>query len=247
MPILETDTHGPKAFGFENWLSVTNFFDLNPIMSRNGKFEEFEGDSSEIIVQEALAFMDKQIKSNKSFFCVIWYGTPHSPWMAMKKDMQKFDQLDQNSQAHYAELLAMDRSIGTLRNGLRKMKIEKDTLVWFSSDNGGLPKINPKTTGGLRDFKGSLYEGGIRVPAIIEWPKIIDKYRARKTNFPAGAVDVFPTVAEIVGLTDSSFLTPQDGVSLLPLIKNNKEKKNVRNLLSSEVEVEWQSLIMIGN
>lgn len=227
VPILKTDTHGPEAFGFETWLSVTNFFDLNPLMSRQGKFEEFKGDSSEIIVREALSFMNRQAKNEKPFFCVIWYGTPHSPWMAMDKDKEIFNQLDQSSQAHYAELRAMDRSIGTLRSGLKEMNIEQDTMVWFSSDNGGLPKINPDTTGGLRDFKGSLYEGGIRVPCIIEWPKIINKSRVRKTSFPAGAVDVFPTIAEIVGLHKSSYITPQDGISLLTLLKNKTDPKKV--------------------
>jgi arylsulfatase A-like enzyme len=227
VPILKTDTHGPQAFGFETWLSVTNFFDLNPLMSRQGKFEEFKGDSSEIIVREALSFMNKQAKKEKPFFCVIWYGTPHSPWMARDKDREIFDQLDHNSQAHYAELLAMDRSIGTLRSGLKEMNIEQDTMVWFSSDNGGLPKIKPDTTGGLRDFKGSLYEGGIRVPSIIEWPKIINKSRVRKTSFPAGAVDVFPTIAEIVGLPKSSYIIPQDGISLLALLKNKSHQEKV--------------------
>ena len=219
VPVLPKDPNGPEAFGFDHWLSVTNFFDLNPVMSRQGKFEDFKGDSSEIIVEEALKFMDKQVKADKPFFCVIWYGTPHSPWMALEKDLQEFDQLEGNSRAHYAELRAMDRSIGTLRAGLRKMNVEEDTLVWFTSDNGGLPKINPTTTGGLRDFKGSLYEGGIRVPAIIEWPKGINKFRT--TKFPAGAVDVFPTIAEIAGLPDTSMHQPQDGQSLLQLMKKD--------------------------
>jgi arylsulfatase A-like enzyme len=219
VPVLPKDPSGPEAFGFDHWLSVTNFFDLNPVMSRQGKFEDFKGDSSEIIVEEALKFMDKQVKADKPFFCVIWYGTPHSPWMALEKDLQEFNQLEGNARAHYAELRAMDRSIGTLRAGLRKMNVEEDTLVWFTSDNGGLPKINPTTTGGLRDFKGSLYEGGIRVPAIIEWPKGINKFRT--TKFPAGAVDIFPTIAEIAGLPDSSMRQPQDGQSLLQLMKKD--------------------------
>jgi arylsulfatase A-like enzyme len=217
VPILPKDPNGPEAFGFDHWLSVTNFFDLDPVMSRQGKFEDFKGDSSEIIVEEALKFMEKQAKADKPFFCVIWYGTPHSPWMALKKDLAEFKDLDQNSKAHYAELRAMDRSIGTLRAGLRKMKVEEDTLLWFTSDNGGLPKIKPTTTGGLRDFKGSLYEGGIRVPAIIEWPKKINKFRA--TNYPAGAVDILPTIAEIAGLPNSSMLQPQDGESLVGLMQ----------------------------
>ena len=58
-------------------------------MSRQGKFENLKGDSSEIIVEEALKFMKKQAKADKPFFCVIWYGTPHSPWMALEKDLKE--------------------------------------------------------------------------------------------------------------------------------------------------------------
>jgi arylsulfatase A-like enzyme len=87
--------------------------------------------------------------------------------------------------------------------------------VWFTSDNGGLPGLQPSTTGGLRDFKGSMYEGGLRVPAIVEWPAGITKPRV--TKHPAGAVDIFPTLAEVCGLPKSSMLQPQDGISLMPL------------------------------
>ena len=216
VPILADDTHGPGPVGFDTWLSVTNFFDRNPVMSRQGKFEEFEGDSSEIIVDEALKFIGRQVKAKKPFFTVIWYGTPHSPWMASEVDRKPFDALSAKAQEHYGELVAMDRSVGALRKGLRDLNVEKDTLVWFTSDNGGLPGFKPSTTGGLRDFKGSMYEGGLRVPAIIEWPAGMPKPRITKP--PAGAVDIFPTIAGIVDLPASSMLQPQDGVSLLPLI-----------------------------
>ena len=215
VPILAKDTHNPGAFGFDTWLSVTNFFDLNPVMSRQGKFEEFEGDSSEIIVEEALKFIGVQVKAKKAFFTVIWYGTPHSPWMALKKDEKPFGALSEKGKKHYAELVAMDRSVGTLREGLRKLGVHKETLFWFTSDNGGLPGFEPSTTGGLRDFKGSMYEGGLRVPAIIEWPSAISVPRV--TTRPAGAVDMFPTIAEVAGLPVSSMLLPQDGESLVPL------------------------------
>jgi arylsulfatase A-like enzyme len=185
-------------------------------MSRNGSFENFSGDSSEIIVNEALEFITQKSRSNIPFFVVIWYGTPHSPWMTLDKDKIPFENLNEQSMNHYGELVAMDRSIGTLRAGLKKLNINQETLVWFTSDNGGLPRINPSTTGGLRDFKGSLYEGGIRVPAIIELPKMI---KPRVTNYTASAADIFPTIADVCDLPDNSMLTPQDGISLTPLFK----------------------------
>ena len=217
VPILGEDSHGPGAFGFDTWLSVTNFFDLNPVMSRQGEFENFKGDSSEVIVDEALQFITKKTKAKKPFFTVIWYGTPHSPWQAEEVDQKPFAALTEKAQEHYGELVAMDRSIGNLRKGLRDLGIEKETLVWFTSDNGGLPGFKPSTTGGLRDFKSSMYEGGLRVPAIIEWPTGIPK--SRITKHPSGAVDIFPTIAEVVGLPESSMLQPQDGLSLVPLLE----------------------------
>lgn len=214
-PIFKEDTHHPGAFGFDEWLSVTNFFDRNPIMSRNGKIEEHTGDSSEIIIGEALKFIQTKTAAQQPFFTVIWYGTPHDPWVADDADKKAFTLLSEKAQEHYGELVAMDRSIGTLRKGLRKLGIAKNTLVWFSSDNGGLPRFDPPTTGGLRGFKGSMYEGGLRVPAVIEWPAGIPT--SRITYFPAGAVDMFPTLAEVAGLKKNTMLKPQDGQSLVKL------------------------------
>ncbi|MGE0374288.1 MAG: sulfatase [Planctomycetaceae bacterium] len=215
-PILASDERHPGVFGFEHWLSVTNFFDRDPILSREGEFVEFDGDSSEIIVAEALAFIRRQTDAQRASFTVIWYGSPHSPWKADTEDAAGFQRLDAKSREHYGELVAMDRSIGTLRQGLRDLGIAENTLVWFCSDNGGLPGIEPDTVGGLRGFKGSLYEGGLRVPAIIEWPAVITEPRV--TEFPAVTMDIFPTLAEIAGLADSVMQEPQDGRSLRALL-----------------------------
>jgi len=249
VPILKSYPNGPKDFGFQKWVSVTNFFDLNPIMSRDGNFEEFTGDSSEIIIDETLSFIAEQRKNGTPFFCVVWYGTPHVPFMSLEKDRSRFNELDEASRDHYAELTAMDRSIGTLRSGLRKLSTENNTLVWFMSDNGGLPKIKPTTTGGLRDFKGSLYEGGIRVPSVIEWPEGISK--PRKTNYPAGAVDIFPTISEIVSLPKESCLYPQDGESLAKLFKKEIALRKKPLIFSSNarmavIDNNWKLLSLPG-
>ncbi len=214
VPILAEDSHHPGVFGFDTWLSVTNFFDRNPILSRNGSFEEFEGDSSEIIVDQALQFISTQASLKRPSFTVIWFGTPHNPFMAAPEDARPFAHLDRNSQDQHGELVAMDRSIGNLRKSIQKMGIAEQTIIWFTSDNGGLPKITPKTVGGLRGFKGSLYEGGLRVPAVIEWPSHISP---RVTSYPTVSMDIFPTLAEIVKLPASSMLNTHDGLSLRKL------------------------------
>ena len=217
VPVLAGDPRNPGAFGFDEWLSVTNFFDRDPLMSRKGVFEEFKGDSSEIAVDEALKFIRLQNDAGNPSFTVIWYGSPHAPWIAGPEDTQDFSHLSEIEQNHYGELAAMDRSIGNLRQTLREMEIEDNTLVWFNSDNGGLKQFGPETVGGLRGWKGDMYEGGLRVPAVIEWPAGIKNPRV--TNYPAGTVDIFATLIDICGIDDSVLTKPQDGISLKPLFE----------------------------
>jgi arylsulfatase A-like enzyme len=215
-PILEGDTHHPGHFGFYEWLSVTNFFDMNPLMSRGGKFEEFEGDSSEVIVGEVLKFVRRKKEEGRPFFAVVWYGTPHSPWRASEQDARPFAELKDPGRHHHGELVAMDRSLGTLRRGLRELGVADDTLVWFNSDNGGLTGVGADTVGGLRGKKGTIWEGGLRVPCVVEWPA---RVAPRVTSYPASTMDIMPTIVDLVGLPAESMLDVVDGVSLKPLFE----------------------------
>ncbi len=219
-PVLGNDPYNPGVYGFDIWLTVTNYFDLNPLMSREGKFEEFQGTSSEVIVEEALDFITTAAQSKKPFFAVIWDGSPHSPFRTLDKDSQAFEELDKNSQHHYGELVAFDRSVGMLRAGLRKLGVAEDTIVWYCSDNGGLPNIEPDTVGGLRGNKGSVWEGGLRVPGIIEWPAELDP---KITDYPASTMDIFPTIADILNLPDSVMLDTVDGISLVPHLEGETD------------------------
>ncbi len=211
-PILRDDPYHPGRFGFDEWVSMTNYFDLDPILSRQGEFVEAQGDSSDVIMEEAMHYVERH--RARRFFAVIWFGSPHSPAKALPTDKSAFASLDAESQDHYGELVALDRSIGALRQKLRDLGIAENTLLVFHSDNGGLPNIAPDTVGGLRGFKGSLFEGGLRVPGILEWPAGIPP---RVTSYPACTMDLFPTVAEIVGLPADALMQPSDGISLKPL------------------------------
>ena len=213
VPVLDSDPHHPGHFGFDHWLTVTNFFDMNPVLSRMGTFEEFLGDSSEVIVGEALKFIEQTRNETRPFFAVIWYGSPHSPWVASEEDQIEGEST--KSAHHHGELVAMDRSIGTLRRGLRRLGLDQNTLVWFCSDNGGLAGVGHDSVGGLRGNKGTLWEGGLRVPGIIEWPAGI---KPRVTSFPASTMDIFPTIVDLLGLPRDSMLDLVDGMSLKPLL-----------------------------
>ena len=222
VPILKEDTHGPQNFGFETWVSVTNFFDVNPILSRQGEFEEMKGDSSEIAVNEAVRFIEEN-HAHRPTFSVIWFGSPHDPARASKEDRKAFSMLDEKSQNHYGELVAMDRSIGTLFSELSKRKLKTETLVWFCSDNGGLPKIQPGTVGNLRGNKGTIFEGGLRVPGIIHWPDVVEK--ARITSFPASVLDIMPTILDYLHLKHPNPHHVIDGISLKPVLQNEVSQR----------------------
>ena len=222
VPVLASDTHHPGAFGFDHWLTVTNYFDRNPLLSRMGTFEDYEGDSSEVAMDQAIDFLRKTAPDQPTF-TIVWYGTPHDPMIASEEDRAPFADLPEAYQHQYGEIVAMDRSIGALRSALREIGVADDTLVWYCSDNGGLAKFGPETMGGLRGAKNTMYEGGLRVPGILEWPARIPK--GRITDRPAGTVDIFPTLAEIVGLPEDASLKPQDGISLVPLIDGDESER----------------------
>ncbi|MCC9599660.1 sulfatase-like hydrolase/transferase [Stieleria sp. JC731] len=213
-PIFSHDPFNPGRFGFQYWLSVTNFYDRDPLLSRNGNIEDYKGDSSDVIVEQSMRHITELAKRDSPFFVVIWYGTPHSPFKASEQDMAPFKHLDEASMHHYGELVALDRSVGAIRKGLRDLNIEKETVLWYCSDNGGLPRIEPPTTGGLRGNKGQIDEGGLRVPGIIEWPETI---KPRRTSFPASVMDMMPTILELAETKHPIPERPADGISLRPL------------------------------
>ena len=224
-----SNPYNPGEYGFDYWLSKSIQFNLNPILSRNGVIEKFKGDGSEVIVDEALKFITEQTKNKKPFFVLIWYSTPHRDFEASQKDVAPYvGRTDESSALQLGELAAMDRSLGTLRQGLRDLDIDQNTLVWFTSDNGGLPNItyredlpgvHPDTTGHLRGFKKDLYEGGIRVPTVIEWPGTIEH---RISHYPSSTVDIFLTLIDIAGLSPDSINAVNDGVSLEPVFNNEE-------------------------
>ena len=153
-------------------------------MSRIGKFEEFKGDTSDIAFAEAIKYIRAQHEAGRPSLTLIWYPSPHYPCRALPEDKAPFEHLDIGNgvKTVLAELVAVDRSVGTLRKALREMGIEKNTILWFCRDKGGYRGHDIEYgMGGLCGAKGDLYEGGIRVRGIIEW---LCRIEPRVTNFP---------------------------------------------------------------
>ncbi|HJN08510.1 MAG TPA: sulfatase-like hydrolase/transferase [Pirellulaceae bacterium] len=209
----------PGASGFDQWFSSPNFYENDPLMSHNGRVVQTKGEGSEVTMKAAIDFIRASSQEKKPFFAVVWFGSPHNPHVALDADRQLYADQPAKLQHYYGEITAMDRSIGTLRKELRKLDIAGNTLVWYTSDNGPqgpLSRKQPGSAGGLRDRKGTLWEGGIRVPTIIEWPTRISAPRI--SSVPGNTVDIFPTLLDIAGIDAVNQPQPIDGLSILPLI-----------------------------
>jgi len=179
------------------------------------------GDDSKLIMDRAIRFIEGAANSETSFLAVIWFHTPHLPVVSAPPYTDGYDK----NQDYYGCLAAMDQQMGRLRSELKRLAIENNTMLWFCSDNG--PEGNdsaPGRTNGLRGRKRSLYEGGVRVPGLLVWPKMIRD--ARVVTMPCSTSDYFPTVLDVLdepmpGSSDRSY----DGISLLPLIRGVMERR----------------------
>lgn len=212
----------PGASGFDEWVSSPNFFDLDPVLSDQGKATPFKGDSSDITVDLALKFIRRCATDKKPFLAVVWFGSPHDPHQALEADRALYDAIpDKKRQDFYGEITAMDRAFGRLRNELRELDLRDDTVLWFCSDNGALPKVG--SSGGRRGAKGKIYEGGLLVPALLEYPPLFPMPKV--INTPCVTSDIFPTVLEIarVKLEKEAKL---DGISLLPLLEGTEKQRS---------------------
>jgi arylsulfatase len=207
---------------------------------RNDKRIELDGKqySHDLMEKEALEF----IRANRArpFFLFVPFTIPHAqvqvPEDSLDEYRGKWEESPAAGQkgpghptpraAHAAMITRMDRSVGRIVDLLAELGLEKETLVLFSSDNGGpaggagMDGAFFETNGILRGHKGSLFEGGIRVPFIARWP---GRIRAGATSDLAGAFqDVLPTFCEIAGAEAPKDV---DGVSLAPTLFGSGEQK----------------------
>jgi arylsulfatase A-like enzyme len=203
----------PGASGFDTWLSAPNFYDNDEPLSLKGTAVPRPGESSIVAADAAITFMRDQVRRRKPFLAVVWFGSPHKPHRAVEEDRRQYADQDEAIQHFYGEITGLDRAYGKIRDELRTLEIQDNTILWYCSDNGGLPKFG--STGG-RDHKGEVYEGGLRVPAILEWPDRIPT--PRTTDMVCSTSDIYPTLLDLVGLTVQD-QPPLDGVSLAPLME----------------------------
>ena len=170
------------------------------------------------LTNEAISFVEKF--KDSTFFVYLPYYTVHTPLMGKEKLVEKFKHKKgiegQNNPKYAAMVASMDENIGKLLTSIKANNLENNTLVIFTSDNGGIRAISHQDP--LRAGKGSYYEGGIRVPLIIKWPDSIAPNTF--TNQNASNLDFYPTLQNIVQPEKRATLL--DGLDLNSVLKGEQ-------------------------
>jgi arylsulfatase A-like enzyme len=179
--------------------------------------EPLEGDDSAIIMDRALAFV--RAKPAAPFFACIWFHAPHTPVAAGRDTRRPYADLSVAEQHFLGSISAMDEQVGRLRRELRELGLAEDTFLLFFSDNGPSYVHPHGSAGPFRGRKASLLEGGIRVPAVAEWPRVLKG--ARSITVPLVTSDLFPTLVGIAGAVRGT--APLDGIDILPVLSGEAE------------------------
>ena len=178
---------------------------------------EIGGDDSKLIMDQALPFITQAAASRTPFLAVIWFHAPHKPVVSAAPYTDGYS----NNKDYYGCLTALDQQLGRLRQTLSQLGVSDGTMLWYCSDNGPEGSDSaPGRTKGLRGRKRSLYEGGVRVPGLLVWPELIKE--GRIVSLPCSTSDYLPTVLDALGYQlPVAERRPYDGVSLLPVIREN--------------------------
>lgn len=222
----------PSNHGFDYWFATPNNAEPshhNPVnFVRNGEpVGEIKGYACQIVVDEAIHWLDTVRDKDQPFFLNLWFHEPHMKVAAPDELVAQ-----QTAPAHteglvpaqekiaplYSATIANeDLAVGRLLQKLEQIAPKQDTLIIYASDNGSYMK---NRNSGLRGFKGLNWEGGLRIPGIFYWPGTIHEGKTIKTA--GGLVDVLPTICSLLGLKapDDRSL---DGADLAPLL--TKEHK----------------------
>jgi arylsulfatase A-like enzyme len=190
-----------EGVSYKTWIMRNH----EPIQTKKYLTDEFS--------DEAVRFVEKHQK--QPFFLYLAYNAPHSPLQATQQYLDRFPNIEDKKRKTYAAMVsAVDDGVGKVLDKLESLKLDKNTLVYFLSDNGGPEKDNSSDNGVLREGKSSIYEGGYRVPFAMQWkgtvkPSVYDN--------PISSLDIFATIASL-SKTPIKADCPLDGVNMIPYI-----------------------------
>jgi uncharacterized sulfatase len=206
--------HAKKRFypvrrGFDEYLGILYSNDMRPVQLIDGEkvveYPVVQATLTQRYTDRALNFIERN--KDKPFFLYFAHAMPHKP-LAVSEKYYK-----QSGGGLYGDVMAeLDASVGRVLDKLKALKLDENTLVVFTSDNG--PSYGG-STGGLRGMKGTSWEGGYRVPFIARWPGKIPT--GHVNTAPAVTMDLFATVLKVAGIPAPSDRTI-DGADIMPML-----------------------------
>ena len=213
---------GHPASYFWPYGAATDDHRVPDLAERNGKKGDYLTDQ---LTDEALRFIEQH--RNRPFFLNLCHYAVHAPLMGKKELIKQASERPpangQSNETYAAMLRSVDDSVGRVVGKLDELHLTNNTVVVFSSDNGGAVHFGePQTTSNwpLRNGKGSAYEGGLRVPLVIKLPA---QTQGVVCQTPVITMDFYPTLMELVGAPPSASKTALDGKSMVPLLRGSRQ------------------------
>ncbi|MCP4311982.1 MAG: arylsulfatase [Bacteroidetes bacterium] len=201
-----------------------SYFD--PLVKYNGVFVQTTGFCTDVFFAQAMSWIEQKSTEDKPFFAYITTNAPHGPFLAPDEYKIKFKEkgYSENAQGFYGMVENIDDNLGLLMGKIEELGIADHTVLIFMSDNGktGGSRSNGEAyNAGMKGYKGSVNEGGSRVPFFIRWP---GKFKAGEVvDALQNHYDIFPTLADIASI-DISDIPDMDGRSFLPYLEDESHK-----------------------
>jgi len=247
--------HEPDAYGFDHWLGFHHNFnyythsqywyqdgelrDGPPMLYANGDLVDREGYITDVLADEAIDFVEAHADGPEPFFAYVPFQAPHAPMQSPHSNPEEppeygVPDFDQDREVYTEIVEHLDHHVGRILDTLEERGIAEDTLVVFSSDNGGHRAARNCPLAG---FKQDLYEGGIRVPLLVSWPGTIPD--GRVSEQPAITMDITATIASQAGVGEPSALD-MDGIDLVPYCTGERAPDRDRTLY-------WRRRTLLGH
>ncbi len=262
----EAEAFHPNRRGYDYFFGMLNgshnYFPnpKNSRIERNGEsVQEFDGQYlTDAFTDEAISWIKRQAETESPWFAFLSYNAPHTPMQAKPSDLELYSHIANRKRRTYAAMMhSLDQNVGRIRSCLQRLGQLENTLIVFFSDNGGATN-NASWNGSLSGAKGSLREGGIRVPMFFNWP---GKLPSMEYDVPVSSVDLLPTFLAAAGAAALPLTRPaayEDGRNRKRAVKRfgNYDGVNLLSIFDGQktmperalyFRLQGQAAVIVGN